>query len=110
MLQLNKKRIVQGRLDAERLLLQLGSQDNKDVLNLGMGAELSVQVLNEAKEKLSRELLSPNDSAALLPLEQLKLLYAILCQVTQGKRRDKRSSHRSPGCSENGYHQPFCKW
>ena len=44
MLQLNKKRIVQGRLDAERLLLQLGSLDNKDVLNLGMRAERFVQV------------------------------------------------------------------
>ena len=49
-----------------------------------MGAELFVQVFNEAKEKLSRELLSPNDSAALLPLKQLKLLYAMLCQVLKG--------------------------
>ena len=79
MLQLNKKRIVQGRLDAERLLLQLGSLDNKDVLNLSMGVELFVQVFNEAKERLSRELLSPNDSAALIPLKQLKLLCAMLC-------------------------------
>ena len=84
MLQLNKKRIVQGRLDAERLFLQLGSLDNKDVLNLGMGAELFVQVFNEAKEKSSRELLSPNDSAVLFPLKQLKLLYVMLCQELKG--------------------------
>ena len=63
-----------GKEAAERLLLQLVSQDNKCVLNLGMGTELFVQVFNEAKEKMSRELLSPNDSAALLPLKQLKLL------------------------------------
>ena len=81
MLQLNKKRIVQGRFNAERLPLQLGSLDKKDVLNLSMGAETFVQVFNEAKERLSRELLSPNDSIALLPLKQLKLLYAMLCQV-----------------------------
>ena len=52
-----------------------------DVLNLSMGAETFIQVFNEAKEKLSRELLSPNDSAALTPLKQLKLLYAMLNQV-----------------------------
>ena len=86
MLQLNKKSTVQGRLDANKLLSQLGSQDNKDVLNLGMGAELSVQVLNEAKEKLSRELLSPNDTAALLPFKQLKLLYAVVCQVLKASK------------------------
>ena len=69
MLQLNKKRIVQGRLNAEKLLLQLESMDNIDVLSLSMGAETFIQVFNEAKERLSRELLSPNDSAALLPLK-----------------------------------------
>ena len=79
--QLNKKTIVQGRLNAEKLLLQLGSTDNLDVLNLSMGAETFIHVFNEAKEKLSRELLSPNDSAALTPLKQLKLLYAMLNQV-----------------------------
>ena len=46
-----------------------------------MGAETFIQVFNEAKEKLSRELLSPNDSLALTPLKQLKLLYAMLNQV-----------------------------
>ena len=46
-----------------------------------MGAETFIQVFNEAKERLSRELLSPNDSAALLPLKQLKLLCAMLYQV-----------------------------
>ena len=84
MLQLNKKRIVQGILNAEKLLLQLGSIDNTEVLSLGMGAETFIQVFNEAKERLPRELLSPNDSAALLPLKQLKLLYAMFCQVLKG--------------------------
>ena len=59
MLQLNKKRIVQGRLNAEKLLLQLGSMDNTEVLSLNMGAETFIQVFNEAKERLSRELLIP---------------------------------------------------
>ena len=64
--------------------MQLGPLDNKDVLNLSMGAETFVQFFNEAKEKLSRESLSPNDSVAMLPLKQLKLLYAMLCQVLKG--------------------------
>ena len=49
-----------------------------------MGTETFVQVFDETKERLPRELLSPNDSAALLPLKQLKLLYAMLCQVLKG--------------------------
>ena len=106
MLQLNKKRSDEGRLNVERLLLQLGSLDNKDVLNLSMGAEFFVQVFDEAKEKLSRELLSPNDSAVLLPFKQLKLLYAMLCQLLKGN--GEINVHLTdPLDVLRSYHQPF---
>ena len=68
-----QKEIVEGRLNAERLLLLLGSGDNKDVLHEGMGTELFIQIFTEAKKKLSRELMSSNESSALLLLKQLKL-------------------------------------
>ena len=45
-----QKENVEGKLNAERLLLLLGSGDNKDVLHGGMGTELIIQIFTEAKK------------------------------------------------------------
>ena len=45
-----QKEIVEGRLNAKRLLLLLGTGDNKDVLHGGMGTELFIQIFTEAKK------------------------------------------------------------
>ena len=104
-----QKEIVEGRLNAERLLLLLGSGDNKDVLHEGMGTELFIQIFTEAKKKLSRELISSNESSALLLLKQLKLLYAMLSCKPFGTRLHKCFHCRCPQRFEKSHHQSFCK-
>ena len=104
-----QKEIVEGRLNAERLLLLLGSGDNKDVLHEGMGTELFIQIFTEAKKKLSRELMSSNESSALLLLKQLKLLYAMLSCKPFGTRLHKCFHCRCTQRFEKSHHQSFCK-